>query len=157
MSNMDVGAADAQTRLQEETAMIRQFGAATMLAMTTFLIASIGEAQESASARAPVQASKKFDVRIPDITEVYTEEQIRAFLASTFEEHTEEVEVRGRREPVTRNVWPGIAAPIWAMLNPAQSWRIFAPLPPDRSGALAFSADVTTPYQQPTARTAIDW
>lgn len=141
--------------------MIRQFGVATMLAMT-FLVVSTGKAQESANARAPVQSSRALDLRIPDITELYTEEQIQAFLASTFQEHTdqeytEEVEVRGRRETVTPDVWPGIAAPVWAIFNPTQAWRIFAPLPPDQSRAFAFDADVTTPYQEPVARTATDW
>ena len=28
---------------------------------------------------------------------------------------------------------PLIPAPVWALLNPAQSWRIFAPLPPDQT------------------------
>jgi hypothetical protein len=27
-------------------------------------------------------------------------------------------------------VWGGIAAPVWALLNPTQAWRIFLPIPP---------------------------
>lgn len=135
--------------------MIRQFAATTMLAVT-FLIVSTAEAQEASGVRASVEA-RKLDLRIPNITELYTEEQIQALLAATFQEHTEEVQVRGRRETVTPNVWPGIAAPFWAILNPTQAWRIIAPLPPDQTRAIAFNADVTTPYQQPAARTATSW
>jgi len=135
--------------------MISRISVVIALAMT-FLIAPAGEAQETADAREPVQTSKALDLRIPDITELFSEQEIQALLAATFQD-AEEVEVRGRREPVTPNVWPGIAAPFWAILNPTQSWRIIAPLPPDRSRTFAYSADVTTPYQAPAARTAIDW
>ena len=131
--------------------MIRRFRAATILAIT-FVTVSVGEAQEIYDARSAVQTSKKLDLRIPDITELYTHEQIQAFLAPTFREDTEEVEVRGRREAVTPKVWPGIAAPFWAIFNPTQAWRIIAPFPPDQTRALAFNADVTTPYQKPAAR-----
>jgi hypothetical protein len=31
---------------------------------------------------------------------------------------------------VTREVWGGLAAPVWAILHPAQAWRIFLPIPP---------------------------
>jgi hypothetical protein len=126
-----------------------------MLAMT-FLAVYTTEAQEISGARAASETPRKLDLRIPDITELYTHEQIQALLASTFVENTEEVEVRGRREAVTPKVWPGIAAPFWALLNPTQAWRIIAPFPPDRAGALAFNADVTAPYQKPAARTAAD-
>ena len=132
-------------------AMICQSSAATMLAMI-LLTVSIGEAQEISGARPAVQAPRKLDLRIPNITELYTHEQIQAFLAPTFREDTEEVEVRGRREAVTPKVWPGIAAPFWAIFNPTQAWRIIAPFPPDQTRALAFNADVTTPYQKPAAR-----
>jgi hypothetical protein len=135
--------------------MIRRFGAAAMLALT-FLCVSTGEAQETSGARSAVQTPKKLVLRVSDITELYTHEQIQAFLAPTFREDAEEVEVRGRREAVTPTVWPGIAAPFWAIFNPTQAWRIIAPFPPDQTRALAFNADVTTPYQKPAARTAAD-
>jgi hypothetical protein len=146
----------AEQTLLEEAAMNRQPTVAAMLAMTLFAV-SVGEAEEASDDRAATEPRAQLDLSVPDITELYTEEQIHAFLAATFEEHAEEVEVRGRREPVTPSVWPGIAAPVWAIFNPTQAWRIIAPLPPDRSRALAFSADITTPYQEPSARTAIDW
>jgi hypothetical protein len=30
---------------------------------------------------------------------------------------------------VTRDAWTGLAAPVWALLHPAQGWRIFVPIP----------------------------
>lgn len=30
----------------------------------------------------------------------------------------------------TQEVWGGIAAPLWAIRNPTQSWRILLPIPP---------------------------
>jgi hypothetical protein len=29
----------------------------------------------------------------------------------------------------TRDVWPGIAAPFWALAHPLKAWRILAPIP----------------------------
>jgi hypothetical protein len=31
---------------------------------------------------------------------------------------------------VSQDVWGGLAAPLWAILHPTQSWRIFLPIPP---------------------------
>jgi hypothetical protein len=31
---------------------------------------------------------------------------------------------------VSQEVWGGLAAPFWAILHPAQAWRIFLPIPP---------------------------
>lgn len=30
----------------------------------------------------------------------------------------------------TQDVWPGLAAPFWALAHPTQAWRIFLPIPP---------------------------
>ena len=80
---------------------------------------------------------KSLDLRAPLITQLYTSEELNRILATTFiREDIEEVQVEGerdRRPTDTPEVWPGIAAPVWALLNPAQSWRIFAPLPPDQT------------------------
>ena len=135
--------------------MIRLFAAAMVLAIAALTV-STAEAQAVAGARSAVQTFKKLDLRAPDITELYTHEQIQAFLAPTYQEDTEEVQVRGRREAVTPKVWAGIAAPFWAISNPTQAWRIIAPFPPDQAGTLAFNADITTPYQKSAARTAAD-
>lgn len=101
--------------------------------------------QESAPTRKPL------DLRPPNITHLFTSEQLNEILAATFvREDIEEVEVEGerdRRPTATPNVWPGIAAPIWALLNPSQSWRIFAPLPPDQTDRLQYvRADATDAY-----------
>ena len=135
--------------------MIRRIVDATMLVLALFAVSAAG-AQEAARSSRAARASDKLDLRIPHITELYTQDQIQALLAPTFREFTEEVEVQGRREAVTPTVWPGIAAPFWAIFNPTQAWRIIAPFPPDQARALAFNADVTTPYQRPAARTAGD-
>ena len=139
--------------------MINRIGAATLLVLTLSAV-SIAGAQESVRARPTAQSPQQLDLRIPHITELYTHEQIQALLAPTFlqtrEYSEEEVEVQGRREAITPTVWRGIAAPFWAIFNPTQAWRIIAPFPPDQSRALAFNADVTTPYQEPAARTAAD-
>lgn len=80
---------------------------------------------------------KPLDLRAPLITQLYTSEELNRILATSFiREDIEEVQVEGerdRRPTDTPDVWPGIAAPVWALLNPAQSWRIFAPLPPDQT------------------------
>jgi len=31
---------------------------------------------------------------------------------------------------VSQDVWGGIAAPFWAIMNPKDGWRIFVPIPP---------------------------
>lgn len=138
--------------------MIWRIGAATVL-LSAFCVVSTSHAQEAARPRPYEQVREDLDLRIPHITELFTHEQIQALLAPTFlepREYTEEVEVQGQREAVTPTVWGGIAAPFWAIFNPTQAWRILAPFPPDQSRALAFNADVTTPYQAPAARTAAD-
>ena len=86
---------------------------------------------------------KPLDLRAPHITQLYTSEELNRILATTFiREDIEEVEVESEREHAptdTPTVWPGIAAPVWALLNPAQSWRIFAPLPPDQTRDWTFA------------------
>lgn len=76
----------------------------------------------------------QLDLRAPDVTHLFTQEQIHSVLAGTFRENIEEVEVEGERDiPSTPRVWPGIFAPFWALANPTQAWRIIAPLPPDQT------------------------
>jgi len=43
---------------------------------------------------------------------------------------TSPVEALPMQDPV-REVWTGLAAPVWALLHPAQAWRIFLPIPPE--------------------------
>ena len=132
------------------------------VAATTLLSCSLAFGQEAtSSAPSPAAATaKRLDLRVPKITDVYTEQQIAIFLARARGDSLDEVEVEGRREPrhpVTPNVWGGIAAPLWAVLHPTQAWRIFAPLPPDQVRRTYNSKpDATAPYQVTTARSARD-
>lgn len=93
---------------------------------------------------------KPLDLRPPDITHLFTSEELNRILAASFiSENIEEVEVERERDrmPNTPTPWPGIAAPFWALLNPTQSWRIFAPLPPDQTRGLRFvRANATDAY-----------
>ena len=99
-------------------------------------------------ATSPAKATTaKLDLRIPDVTELYTPEQIQAMLSHSQGDEYEDIEVRGERIPVTPDVWTGLAAPVWGLLNPTQIWRIIAPIPPDRIHA----ADVR-PDAQPQER-----
>ena len=83
--------------------------------------------------------AKPLDLRPPNITHLFTSEQLNRIIGATFREDLEEVEVEGARErrpPDTPDVWPGIASLAWAVVNPAEAWRIFAPMPPDRTRAM---------------------
>jgi hypothetical protein len=121
------------------------------------LLSGTGWAEEQAPAPAGAIATKiapprkPLDLRAPQVTQLFTSEELNRILATTFiREDIEEVEVEGerdRRPTDTPTVWPGIAAPIWALLNPAQSWRIFAPLPPDQTRGLTYvRANATDAY-----------
>jgi hypothetical protein len=96
---------------------------------------------------------RELDLRAPDITEIYTREQIEAFLVkSANEDKNEAVEVESTRERppnVTPNIWPGIAAPFWALLHPSQAWRILVPLPPDQTRGKEKKPDATDPENLP--------
>lgn len=135
---------------------------ATVACATLATASSFVYAEEFAASSDPPQtpAARTLDLRIPPIASLFTPEQIAAILDKARDPDMDEVEVEGRREPpkpVTPTVWRGIAAPLWALLNPTHSWRIFAPLPPDqlRNGALRpVRADAT--YREPAARTALD-
>ena len=84
--------------------------------------------------------SRQLDLRAPDITQIYSREQINRVLAPTYADNIEEIEVEGERGPPppnTPNVWPTIAAPIWAFAASTQAWRIFVPMPPDQTRLLA--------------------
>lgn len=136
------------------------YASATVVALAT-MFTSVWAADSPTSSDPPAAAAaRNVDLRIPPITSIYTPEQIAALLAKTRDPDMDEIEVEGRREssaPGTPRVWGGIAAPLWAVLHPSQSWRIFAPLPPDQvqaDSARPVSAKVY--YVEPTARTAIE-
>jgi hypothetical protein len=108
----------------------------------------------------PTSTWNKLDLRAPDITHLFTSEQISRVLATTFHENIEEVEVEGDRNiRSTPDVWPGIFAPIWALAHPTQAWRIFAPLPPDQTRGMQYArVDMTDAYVlQPAGVAQLDY
>lgn len=116
------------------TGKILIVGAAS-LAFARAGAAAEGDPAPGAPLREPQSASKPLDLRPPDITNLYTREQLDRLLAR-IDKNIEEVEVRGAPVPAptfTPRVWGGIAAPIWALLHPLQAWRIIAPVPPDQA------------------------
>lgn len=100
---------------------------------------------------------KPLDLRAPDITKIFTPEQLNQVLSRTIDrENIEEVEVEGVRSkqptpPSSPAVWGAIAAPFWALLHPTQAWRIIAPIPPDRAQYIGNEPpDATDSYRPPT-------
>jgi hypothetical protein len=95
----------------------------------------------------PAATPVRLDLRPPDIHDVWTPQQIATVLQSTQDPDVlvENVEVQGFRgtaAPRTPTVWSGLGAPFWALLHPAQAWRILLPLPPDQTSVIA-------PVEQP--------
>lgn len=141
---------------------MRHWSYAGVMIVALAIASNTAHAAEGAAPAVEPQAqpARKLDLRIPPITSIYTPEQIAAFLAHTRDTEMDEVEVEGQRTPappVTPRVWGGIAAPLWALLNPSQAWRIFAPLPPDqlRNGPPR-PVSANAYYIEPAARTARD-
>jgi hypothetical protein len=128
--------------------------AAAALALARGATAAEDSTTPPPSNRAAPTAAKQLDLRAPDITKLYTREQLNRWLAK-IDQNIEEVEVRGASVPApsfTPSVWGGIAAPIWALLHPSQAWRIFAPLPPDQTrGMQNQKPDATTGFLEPAA------
>ena len=116
----------------------------TLLIVATGLTVAgaAAHADDAAAARtapaAPAKSvGKSLDLRPPDITKLYTNEQLEALLEKLEREHIERVEGEGARVPpppsATPEIWAGIGAPFWALLHPTQAWRIFAPMAPDQA------------------------
>ncbi len=106
-------------------------------------------------------ARPALDLSLPDITTLFTQEQIERILAGTRDPDTiEEVEVEGlrRRAPLPNTptirsplVSAGLFSPFWALANPTQAWRIFAPLPPDQAQFIGtVTPDATDSHRAPT-------
>lgn len=98
--------------------------------------------------------TKPLDLRAPDITKIFTAQQIDRVLRATRDPDTiEEVEVereRGKEIPsATPDIPPGILSPFWALMNPLQAWRILAPLPPDQAKRAGAPRDATDSYRPP--------
>jgi hypothetical protein len=104
------------------------------------LASAAANADEVAAAAATTTAAaapaKPLDLKAPEITQLYSSEQLADILEKLEQKNIEEVEVEGARvapPAFTPRVWPGIAAPFWALFHPTQAWRIFAPLAPDQA------------------------
>lgn len=113
-------------------------------------------AQSAASTSAATTSDKQrkpLDLRAPDITQLFSQQELQRVLAKTLDPNIEEVEVEGARgrtapPPDTPTVWPGILAPFWAITHPTQAWRILAPLPPDQAKSIGSAPpDATDPYR----------
>jgi hypothetical protein len=139
------------------------------LVVTSAFVAAIlmshAAAAEELEAAAPAASAvanspKQLDLRAPDVTHLFTQDQINHVLATTFRENIEEVEVEGERNiPATPRAWPGLLAPFWAMAHPTQAWRIFAPLPPDQTRGMQYARlDATDTYiLQPAGTIQLDY
>jgi len=109
-------------------------GTALLIAAGLALAHAHAEAEDRAAATPP--PPKPLDLRPPEITKLYTPRQLERLIAKMESDNIEEIEVEGARIPAptfTPQVWPGIAAPFWALFHPTQAWRIFGPIPPDRA------------------------
>lgn len=130
----------------------QKHGIASAAMMLHCVLACGEEPPSAAAAIEPVQpASKRLDLRAPDIRSILTQQQIAQALASARDRNIEEVEVEGARTrppPATPDVWPAIFAPFWALLHPTQAWRILAPIPPDRAPS-GPPPDSTHPDREP--------
>ena len=118
--------------MNTRTAKFRS-GAALLITAGLTLTCAVAQADDKPAATAP---PKTLDLRAPDITKLYTPRQLDRLIAKMQSDNIEEIEVEGARVPAptfTPRVWPGIAAPFWALLHPTQAWRIFAPIPPDQA------------------------
>jgi hypothetical protein len=130
--------------------MTRIAAAVTMLACPGLVVAE--EPATAAPAKAAVTPRPPLDLRAPDITQLFSPEELQRLLAKTIDADIEEVEVEGARTrvlpPATPVAWPGLLAPFWAMAHPTQAWRIFAPLPPDQAQRIGNTTpDATDPYR----------
>ncbi len=108
---------------------------AVVLAATLALACTAAHAADEAAAPPP----KPLDLRAPDVTKLYTQRQLDRLIAKMEADFIEKIEVEGARIPApefTPRIWPGIAAPLWALFNPTQAWRIFAPIPPDQARSI---------------------
>ena len=108
---------------------------AVLLAATLALACTAAQAADEPAAATP----KPLDLRAPDVTKLYTQRQLDRLIAKMEADFIERIEVEGARIPApefTPRVWPGIAAPLWALFNPTQAWRIIAPIPPDQARSI---------------------
>jgi hypothetical protein len=127
-------------------------GIALLIAAGLALRCADAFADDEAATDAPAARAKALDLRPPDITRLYTRQQLDRLIAKMEAENIEEIEVEGARVPAptfTPRVWPAIAAPFWALLHPTQAWRIFAPIPPDQARDIGNQKADTEGYLEP--------
>jgi hypothetical protein len=126
-----------------------------IVAAVLVLAGGIARADDAATATTAAPAPTKpkpLDLRPPDITTLYTSQQLADLLEKLEAKNIENVEVEGARVPpptFTPRVWPGIAAPFWALLHPTQAWRIFAPIAPDQARDIGNKPPDTEGYLEP--------
>jgi hypothetical protein len=116
-----------------------QIGLASLLA-ASLLATSIAYADEKPAAAfvGKSVAPASMDFRAPEITKLYSAAELERLMSLLPEEDIENVDVEGTRPEdavIIRSpiAWGGLAAPVWAFLNPTEAWRILAPLPPDQA------------------------
>ena len=135
-------------------------GFAALIAAGLGLVCPAALADDKVAAATPPAPAKQLDLRTPDIAKLYTRKQLETLIARMEAEALEEVEVEGERNiPATPRVWPGIFAPLWAVANPTQAWRIIAPLPPDQTRGMQFArVNVTDAYMlEPAGTIQLDY
>lgn len=121
---------------------------AVVIAATLALACTAAHAEEQAAEPPP----QPLDLRAPDISKLYTHRQLERLIAKMEAEYIEKIEVEGARIPppeFTPRIWPGIAAPFWALFNPTQAWRIFVPIPPDQARHIGNQDFTTEGYLEP--------
>ncbi|MDP9199572.1 MAG: hypothetical protein M3O07_10240 [Pseudomonadota bacterium] len=105
----------------------------------TLLLAGVGQADDE-----NVPDGLDSDVPRRPLDLLLTREELRA-IVHRYEIRTgevltapideDEVVVTGTRElapmrDASQDMWGGVAAPFWALMNPRDAWRIFVPVPP---------------------------
>jgi hypothetical protein len=108
---------------------------ALLLALLVSVAASAAAPERAHLEKEVATPRKPLDLRAPDINTLVSAEELERLLKGSVDSDADEVKVEGARDlrpPDTPVVWPGLLAPFWALANPTQAWRIFAPLPADQ-------------------------
>lgn len=134
-----------------------------------FALLACGLNLAAASFALPAAAAEGLALDPPRITELFLPKELDKRMeamsapepAPAGERAVEQVQVEGARlagpPPGAPRPWPGIAAPIWAVLNPADAWRIFLPWLPEQAAALFGAPDATDTGLTPAALTGDVW
>ena len=115
-------------------------GQRTCLALPWLLLAAASRAEDVKPSEPLVAASPAN----PALNLLLTQSELRSIVRRYEVEkgvsfdgpaHDDEVVVTATGElapmrDVATDAWGGIAAPFWALMNPKDAWRIFAPIPP---------------------------